>query len=132
VKTDNRLGSVAALMKGRPRGIRDIAGALRRLVAACHPGSVETPRMGEGCTTYGIGARKMTEAYACILPCAGHVTLGLYRGAALDDPSGLLEGAGKSMRHVKVRDLRGAASPALRALLVASIAERRAAARAAA
>lgn len=130
MKTDNRLGSVAALMEGQSKAVRQIATALRALIARHHPGSVETPRTGEGCTTYGIGPRKMSEAYACILPCSGHVTLGFYHGTALSDPDGLLEGAGRSMRHVKVRDLAGASSPALRALLVASIAERRAAAEA--
>lgn len=34
---------------------------------------------------------------------ARHVNLGFMRGAGLDDPDGLLEGTGKSMRHVKVR-----------------------------
>lgn len=32
-----------------------------------------------------------------------HVNLGFYHGARLADPDGLLEGTGKSLRHVKVR-----------------------------
>ena len=32
-----------------------------------------------------------------------HVSVGFFHGAALDDPAGLLEGAGKRMRHVKLR-----------------------------
>ena len=42
-----------------------------------------------------------------------HVNVGFFHGAALDDPTGLLEGAGKHMRHVKlqpgqrVKDYRG-------------------------
>lgn len=32
-----------------------------------------------------------------------HVNLGFYRGADLADPDGLLEGTGKSLRHVKLR-----------------------------
>jgi hypothetical protein len=31
-----------------------------------------------------------------------HVNVGFFRGAALQDPAGLLEGAGKRMRHVKL------------------------------
>jgi hypothetical protein len=34
---------------------------------------------------------------------SSHVNVGFFHGAALRDPSRLLEGAGKSMRHVKVR-----------------------------
>jgi len=32
-----------------------------------------------------------------------HVNVGFFRGARLPDPDGLLEGTGKSMRHVKLR-----------------------------
>ena len=32
-----------------------------------------------------------------------HVNVGFFHGASLDDPAGLLEGAGKRMRHVKLR-----------------------------
>jgi len=32
-----------------------------------------------------------------------HVNVGFFRGAELTDPSGLLEGTGKFMRHVKLR-----------------------------
>jgi hypothetical protein len=32
-----------------------------------------------------------------------HVNVGFFQGAALNDPAGLLEGAGKHMRHVKLR-----------------------------
>ncbi len=32
-----------------------------------------------------------------------HVNVGFFHGAALPDPAGLLQGSGKSMRHVKLR-----------------------------
>jgi hypothetical protein len=32
-----------------------------------------------------------------------HVNVGFFRGAEIGDPSGLLEGTGKFMRHVKLR-----------------------------
>ena len=34
---------------------------------------------------------------------SAHVNVGFFHGATLDDPAGLLQGAGKRMRHVKVR-----------------------------
>lgn len=34
---------------------------------------------------------------------AAHVNVGFYQGASLPDPAGMLEGAGKRMRHVKLR-----------------------------
>jgi hypothetical protein len=32
-----------------------------------------------------------------------HVNVGFFQGALLHDPSGLLEGTGKRMRHVKLK-----------------------------
>jgi hypothetical protein len=40
------------------------------------------------------------------------------RGAALPDPEGLLEGTGKSVRHVKVRTVADVKRPALKKLVV--------------
>ena len=37
-----------------------------------------------------------------VRPWAG-VNLGVFGGASLDDPAGLLEGTGKVHRHVKIR-----------------------------
>ncbi len=47
-----------------------------------------------------------------------HVTFIFLRGAALPDPEGLLEGTGKSVRHVKVRTMEDVRKPALKRLLV--------------
>jgi hypothetical protein len=41
-------------------------------------------------------------AFAYVDAFSQHVNLGFYEGATLDDPAGLLEGAGKRMRHVKL------------------------------
>lgn len=46
-----------------------------------------------------------------------HVNLGFLRGAQLEDPDGLLEGTGKSLRHVKIRDASALDDPRLVALL---------------
>jgi hypothetical protein len=50
-----------------------------------------------------------------------HVNLGFTQGARLADPDGLLEGTGKSMRHVKVRS-RDDLTPALARLVRAAVA----------
>lgn len=44
-----------------------------------------------------------TAAFAYVNAFNAHVNVGFLQGAELEDPSGLLEGAGKRMRHVKVR-----------------------------
>ena len=42
-------------------------------------------------------------AFGYVNAFKNHVNVGFFHGAALADPAGLLQGAGKRMRHVKVR-----------------------------
>lgn len=42
-------------------------------------------------------------AFAYVDAFSAHANVGFFHGAALEDPAGLLEGAGKRMRHVKLR-----------------------------
>nr|NUR38118.1 DUF1801 domain-containing protein [Sphingomonas sp.] len=42
-------------------------------------------------------------AFAYVNAFTAHASVGFFHGASLPDPSGLLEGAGKRMRHVKLR-----------------------------
>ncbi|MDR8392605.1 DUF1801 domain-containing protein [Aliifodinibius sp. S!AR15-10] len=45
-----------------------------------------------------------TDRNICsIVSHANHINLQLWDGALLDDPKSLLEGTGKSMRHIKIR-----------------------------
>jgi hypothetical protein len=46
-----------------------------------------------------------------------HVNVGFFHGAALPDPARLLQGAGKRMRHVKLRPGAGADAESLRRLI---------------
>src|SRR5437763_6703975 len=41
-------------------------------------------------------------AFAYVNAFKAHVNVGFFRGAEIADPAGLLEGAGKRMRHVKI------------------------------
>jgi hypothetical protein len=98
--------------------------ALRSLVLSLHPDLVEVVRLGDRAVSWGIGPKKMSEAYACALPYKHHVNLGFYRGVDLPDPGGQLEGNGKAMRHVKITSLEQIHDPALRDLIVAARDER--------
>jgi hypothetical protein len=46
-----------------------------------------------------------------------HVNVGFFQGATLPDPAGLLEGAGKFMRHVKLRPGMAVDAASLRRLI---------------
>jgi hypothetical protein len=49
-----------------------------------------------------------------------HVNVGFFQGAALPDPTGLLQGTGKFMRHVKLRPKPAMDAAALAALIDAA------------
>jgi hypothetical protein len=52
-----------------------------------------------------------------------HVNVGFFQGAALPDPAGLLQGAGRFMRHVKLRPGAATNAAALRSLIEAAYAD---------
>ena len=45
------------------------------------------------------------------------VSIYFFRGAELADPEGILEGSGKGMRHIKLREPKDASAAAVRALI---------------
>jgi hypothetical protein len=71
--------------------------ALRRFVGRTEPSLTETVKWGNGCW---IG-EKGPVAY--VYSDSGYVQFGFFRGSALKDPKGLLEGKGAYVRHIKVR-----------------------------
>jgi hypothetical protein len=56
-------------------------------------------------------------AFAYVNAFKAHVNVGFFRGAEIADPEGLLEGSGKSMRHVKLRPERDIDAVALMKLI---------------
>jgi hypothetical protein len=58
-----------------------------------------------------------TAAFGYVNVFTAHVNVGFFRGAELADPSGLLEGDGKFMRHVKLRPDSEVDAAALRNLI---------------
>jgi hypothetical protein len=54
---------------------------------------------------------------------AWHVNVGFFQGAALPDPARLLQGAGKFMRHVKLRPGSAANAEALSTLITTAYAD---------
>ena len=59
-------------------------------------------------------------AFAYVAAYRAHAAVGFFHGADLPDPSGLLEGSGKRMRHVKLRWGQPAPEAALQALITAA------------
>lgn len=107
--------------------LRPVARRLREVVLQIDAGAVESVRLGDRSATYGVGPRKMRDGYCYVLPYTSWVNLGFYQGTSLPDPEGLLEGTGARLRHVKIRSPEEADRAAVRDLIAAALAERRAA-----
>ncbi len=90
--------------------IRPIMVELRKVIRET------APRLREA-MKYGMPSYLQNRMVCYIMPAKDHVTFGFYGGEDLPDPKGLLEGSGRSMRHVKVRTLGEAQNPSVRALL---------------
>lgn len=99
---------------------RRLAHQVRKLVAKVMPNVVEVPWPRMRIASYGVGPKKMTEHFCYISTQKDDVNLGFYYGAELPDPDGLLEGTGKRLRHVKIREAAEIRKPALRKLLKAA------------
>ena len=98
-------------VKDQTRGNQVIIRALRRFVKRVEPELSEAVKWGNGCW---IGSR---GPVAYVHSDADCVQFGFFRGAALKDPKGLLEGRGEYVRHTKVRKTSGIDERAFAALL---------------
>ena len=103
---------------------RASADAARELVRRLDPEVVEVIWAHQGTIGWGIGPKKMSEHYAYLAVHPKHVNVGFYRGAALPDPAGLLEGTGRDMRHIKIYTPADVERPEIADLLRAARAER--------
>lgn len=93
--------------------------ALRRFVKAVAPALTEAVKYGNGC--WVAGAEPIVYVYCDV----GFVHFGFVMGASLKDPHGLLEGTGRSIRHIKVRAPADIDRPAFAALLKQAVRLRR-------
>jgi hypothetical protein len=69
--------------------------------------------MHDGCPTVCVG----DAGFGYVDTFSAHANVGFFRGSTLPDPVGLLEGAGKLGRHVKLRPETRLDSSALAALI---------------
>jgi len=90
---------------------RAIIRALRKFVARAAPQLEESVKWGNGCWLKG------DDPVCYVYSAPDHVQFGFFAGSALDDPKGLLEGAGKYVRHIKLRGAADLDERAVRAIL---------------
>ena len=125
MKTVDTHGTYEEAISGSSRQVKEIAERLRALIIEVYPEVVEVAWPKQKIVGYGVGPKKMSEHFCYIGAFKKHVNLGFYYGADLPDPQGLLEGTGKNLRHIKVKNGEEVDQPALRDILHASLDERK-------
>jgi hypothetical protein len=94
--------------------VRRLARPWFELMRSC--GADVRELMHDGCPTACVG----DAAFGYVGAYREHANVGFFWGVALDDPAGLIEGAGRRMRHVKVRWGEQPNAEALEALISAA------------
>lgn len=84
-------------------GVQEITYAALERIRELIPDAQEKVVTGYRSINFGTGPRMKDQFLALILH-ANHVNLQFFHGAALPDPRRLLEGTGKKMRHIKLKD----------------------------
>jgi hypothetical protein len=115
---------VERLLEPQSPVVAETARALRTVISAAFPEAVETVDFPNKLIAIGLSMKTRDLVFA-IAPHSAHVNLQLADGVELPDPTGLIEGTGKRIRHVKVRSVEEAASPALCAIVDAQVGLRR-------
>jgi hypothetical protein len=90
-----------ALLDSFPTAIRETGRALRLLVLATVPGSVETVRPGWRWIAYSLPDGRRVRNFAWIGPERKHIHLGFEHGVLLADPERLLRGAQERLRKFR-------------------------------
>jgi len=111
--------AIDAWMCEGPGELRSIARRWFETMRQC--GDEVRERMHDGQPTACIA----DAAFGYVAAFRDHVNVGFFHGAELADAAGLLEGTGKSMRHVKVRPERPVDDTALADLIHAAHADMR-------
>jgi hypothetical protein len=85
-----------AFLEGFPAAVQATAASLRGLVREAVPDSIERVRAGWQLIGYDLPVRRYGLYFAYVAPEPTHVHLGFEYGAFMDDPLGLLTGAGNT------------------------------------
>jgi hypothetical protein len=114
---------VAKLLAEHPPEQQAIEHALRATIRREFPGAVEQVDFGNKLIAFGR-SMKMRGLLFALIAHKSWVNLQLADGAELPDPNGLIEGTGKRIRHIKIRSIGDASSPAVIDAIRAQLAAR--------
>jgi hypothetical protein len=119
--SSNTPDNLDLLLRRSTPEVQDIVQAARAVIKEELPEAQERVHLGWNAIHYKLGA-SMRDVLVALDPMRTYVNLELADGVNLPDPAQRLEGTGKRMRHVKLRDVTSTQRPEVRALLRAQIA----------
>ena len=120
---------LATLLEPHTPAIRNVFSAVRELAREVMPDAQEQVDLPDRLLAFGFGPPggvRMRGLAVALIPHTAHVNVQLADGAQLPDPTGIVEGTGKRIRHVKCRSVEDVGRPALRELIAAQAVRRRA------
>ena len=102
-------------LEGVDPRLRPLASGLRRMFLEAEPELRESIKWGNPCF------EKKLRVFYLASQGDRYVTLGLWQGALLPNPHGLIEGTGKRMRHVKIRSAEELDAPGVGRIIRAAV-----------
>jgi len=97
-------------------GIRELALQARDMVAKAVPKAEQKVYVGWRTISFSLDG-SMASQFCAVGPQQKYVNIYLMRGTELDDPKALLEGTGKKMRHVKIKEAKDLKNATLKTLI---------------
>jgi hypothetical protein len=107
---------IEKLLGSYDAAVKEIALRARDLISKLVPKAEEKVYSGWRVISFSLDGA-MTGQFCSIGPGRKYVNLYFMQGTSLDDPKGLLEGTGKNMRHVKIREAGELKNAALKGLI---------------
>ena len=89
---------VSEYINNLPEDKKEIVKALREIILSVDPSLNESLKWKQP-----VYSKEGNICY--IFPAGNHVNLGFYNGTELKDPKKMLQGTGKTMRHIKIKSL---------------------------
>jgi hypothetical protein len=104
--------------------MRELALEARKLITDVHPNVVEAPWPLQKMVGYAVNSQEVLEYFCWMGFGKDHIALGFYYGTQLPDPTHLLKGTSRLVRHVTLRSVTELRNPALRDLIRAATTHR--------
>jgi hypothetical protein len=111
--------SAEKVLSSYPEGVQALANKARRALLKLLSGAEESVDSSAAVLSYGYGPGYRGMVCTLILSKSG-VKLGFVRGVELNDPSGLLEGSGKTHKYVQLYTASDLNNPGLKELIRAA------------